>query len=93
MAFEGILPVGITIIGISSGCICLTVRSEGLPALKALWEMYESGSLHKSLQDLLVTKEINELAEEEVNLDVFIDQDSYNNACRDLLIQENKSRF
>ena len=55
--------------------------------------MYESGSLHKSLQDLLVTKEINELAEEEVNLDVFIDQDSYNNACRDLLIQENKSRF
>ena len=93
-AFAGILPVGASIIAIGSGCVCLTVQVESLPALKALWEMYESGFLQKSLQDILVTKEINEMAEgEEVELQLNIDQDSYRNAYLDLFMVENEGKF
>ena len=94
VAFAGILPVGTSIIAIGSGCVCLTVRVESLPALKALWERYESGFLQKSLQDILVTKEINEMAEgEEVELQVNIDQNSYRNAYLDLFMVENEGKF
>ena len=94
VAFAGILPVGTSIIAIGSGCVCLTVRVESLPALKALWEMYENGFLQKSLQDILVIKEINEMAEgEEVELQVNINQDSYRNAYLDLFMVENEGKF
>ena len=93
-AFTGILHVGALITNIESECVCLTVRVENLSALKELWERYENGFLQKSLQDILVTKEINEMAEgEEVELQVNIDQDSYRNAYLDLFMVENEGKF
>ena len=88
------LPSGVKLIELSKGCLCLTVQAESLSALRALWEMYGNGSLQNSLEDFLVTDEIKKMAEEKVVvLEVNIDQDSYRNACLDLLIVENEGWF
>ena len=88
------LPVGVRLIELSKGCVCFTVQAESLSALKALWERYENGSLQKCLEDLLVTDEIKKMAEgKDVKLKVNIDQDSYRNACLDLLIVENEGKL
>ena len=88
------LPAGVKLIELSKGCVCFTVQAESLSALKELWERYENGSLRNSLEDLLVTDDIKKMAEEEdVELKVNIDQDSYRNACLDLLIVENEGGF
>ena len=93
-ALKAALPVGSKLIDISMKCICFTVQAECLSALKALWERYENGSLQKSFEDLLVTDEIKKMAEGKVvELKVNIDQDSYRNACLDLLIVENEGKL
>ena len=88
------LPAGVKLIELSKGCVCFTVQAESLSALKELWERYENGSLQNYLEDLLVTDEIKKMAEEkDVELKVNIDQDSYRNACLDLLIAKNEGGF
>ena len=87
------LPAGVELIKMSKGCVCFTVKAESLSALKALWERYENGSLQKSLEDLLITDEINKMAEgKAVELRVNIDQDSYRNACLSLFTAEKEGR-
>ena len=79
---------------VGPGCICFKVQSKTLSALKALCERYESGSLRKSLQELLVTNEIKRMAEgKEVELKVNFDQDSYRNSYFDLFIAEKEGRL
>ena len=88
------LPAGVKLIELSKGCVCFTVQAESLSALKELWERYESGSLRNSLKNLLVTDQIKNMAKErEVELKVNMDQDSYQNVCFDLLIEENEGGF
>ena len=93
-AFSVALPAGVKLLEMSKDSVSFTVQAESLPALKELWERYENGSLRNSLEDLLVTDDIKKMAEEEdVELKVNIDQDSYRNACLDLLIVENEGGF
>ena len=90
-AFSIALPAGVKLLEMSKDSVSFTVQAESLPALKELWERYENGSLRNSLEDLLVTDDIKKMTEEEdVELKVNIDQDSYRNACLDLLIVENE---
>ena len=92
-AFSIALPAGVKLLEMSKDSVSFTVQAESLPALKELWERYENGSLRNSLEDLLVTDDIKKMTEEEdVELKVNIDQDSYRNACLDLLIVENEGR-
>ena len=89
-----VLPAGVKLIELSKGSICFTVQAESLSSLKELWGRYENGSLQSSLKDLLVTDQIKNMAKErEVELKVNMDQDSYRNACFDLLIEENEGGF
>ena len=89
-----IMGPNITISKVESGCICFKLQAKTLSALKALWERYESGSLRKSLQELLVTDEIKRMAEgKEVELKVNFDQDSYRNSYFDLFIAEKEGRL
>ena len=84
-----VLPAGVALLNVGPGCVCLTLQADNLSALKALWERHKSGSLQKSLQELLVTDEIKGMADgKEIKVKVNADLDSYRNAYLHLFIAE-----
>ena len=85
---EAILPAATNLCAISNRSLCFTVQAESRDALRALWERYLDGSLQSRLQEFLVTEEIIQLADgEEVILSVYIDEEEFNNASLDLMVQ------
>ena len=84
-----VLPAGVALLNVRPGCVCLTLQADNLSALKALWERHKSGSLQKSLQELLVTDEIKGMVDgKEVEVKVNVDLDTYRNAYLDHFIAE-----
>ena len=73
-----VLPAGANLIQMTEGCVCLKVQVESLAALETLWRLYKDGTLKASLQALLVTDEIKELASgEHVEAVVTIEEQEY----------------
>ena len=76
-----VLPAANVLRAISEGSVCFTVQAENEPALEALWERYQDGTLQRDLQNFLVTDLIRQRADgEEVMLTVYIDEKEFRNA-------------
>ena len=83
-----VLPAGTSLVQLTDGCVCLTVRAETLSALTTLWKLYQDGTLEKRLYDFFVTEEVRERAGgEEVEMNVTIDEYEYERACLELIIK------
>ena len=82
-----VIPAGIKLIGVGTGCICFTIQADNLMGLTALWNMYEDGTLKKRLFDFFVTDEMRTLAggEENVELTVTIGKKEYEKVYFELL--------
>ena len=88
-----VLPAGARLLQIAEGSVILKVQAENSSALYALWSLYTDGTLRESLQALLVTDEIKELAGgEQVEVMVTIDEQEYDKA-REELISEAQGEF
>ena len=83
---ECVLPAGTSLIQITEGCICLTVRAENLSSLETLWSLYKDGTLKARLQDFFVTEEVlEELAGgEKLEVIVTIEEGEYQKALHEL---------
>ena len=80
-----VLPAGTSLVQLTDGCVCLTVRAETLSALTTLWKLYQDGTLEARLYDFFVTDEVIERAGgEEVEVNVTIEEQEYEKACREL---------
>ena len=85
---EVILPAGNFLRGIRNGSLCFTVQAEDREALQLLWEQYQDNTLKTKLQDFLVTEEIKQLADgEDVIVTVHIDEQEYQDACLDFVME------
>ena len=81
-----VLPAGTSLVQLTDGCLCLTVRAETLSALTTLWKLHKNGTLETRLYDFFVTDEIRERAGgEEVEVNVTIDEYEYERACLELI--------
>ena len=82
-----VLPAGLKLIGMGTGCVCFTIQADNLMGLTALWNMYEDGTLKKRLFDFFVTDEMRTLAggEENVELTVTIGKKEYEKVYFELL--------
>ena len=81
-----VLPAGTSLVQLTDGCVCLTVRAETLSALTTLWKLYQDGTLEARLYDFFVTDEVRERAGgEEVEMNVSIDECEYEKACLELI--------
>ena len=81
-----VLPAGTSLVQMTDGCVCLTVRAQTLSALTTLWNLYQDGTLQKRLYDFFVTDEVRELAEgETVEVNVTIEEEEYQKACLELI--------
>ena len=70
-----VLPAGANLIQMTEGCVCLKVQVESLAALETLWRLYKDGTLKATLQALLGTEEIVDLASgEHVEAVVTVDE-------------------
>ena len=81
------IPAGIKLIGVGTGCICFTIQADNLMGLTALWNMYEDGTLKKRLFNFFVTDEMKTRAggEENVELTVTIEKEEYEKAYFELV--------
>ena len=85
---EAILPAANSLRAIGNGSLCFTVQAEDRAALQLLWEQYQNNTLQKKLQDFLVTEEIKQLADgEDVIVTVHIDEQEYQDACLDFVME------
>ena len=81
------------LVEISEGSLCFTVQAETSSALKELWDMYKGGTLQNHLQVFLVTDEIKQLASgEDVEVNVYIDEQEYKAAYLDLLLLQKQGK-
>ena len=82
-----VIPAGIKLIGVGTGCICFTIQADNLMGLTALWNMYEDGTLKKRLFNFFVTDEMKTRAggEENVELTVTIEKEEYEKAYFELV--------
>lgn len=88
-----VLPAATKLCAITDGSLCFTVQAESREALMALREQYLDGSLQNSLQQFLVNEEIKQLTGgEEVILTVHIDEQEFNDAMLDLMM-ERQSKY
>ena len=88
-----VLPAGANLIQMTEGCVCLKVQVESLAALETLWRLYKDGTLKATLQALLVTEEIIELASgEHVEAVVTIDEQEYEKV-RNKLANEPQGKY
>jgi len=88
---EAVLPAATELRALSESSVCFTIQAENMPALKALWDQYQDGTLQRNLQQFLVTDDIRQLANrEEVIVSVQIDEQVFNDACLSLIIAENQ---
>ena len=88
-----VLPTGATLIQISDGCVCLKVQVESLAALETLWSLYQGETLKETLQALLVTDEMRELAGgEQIEAIVTIDEQEYEKV-RNKLANQAQGKF
>ena len=86
---QALLPAATTLRTMGQGSLCFTVQAENKPALEALWQRYQDGTLQRNLQEFLVTDDIRQLASgEEVILSAYIDEQDYNNAWLGISIAE-----
>ena len=84
---EAILPAANSLRAIGNGSLCFTVQAEDRAALQLLWEQYQDNTLQARLQDFLVTEEIKQLADgEDVIVTVHIDEQEYQDACLDFMM-------
>ena len=84
-----VLPAGVKLIQIAEGSVIFKVQAEDISALDDLWSLYTNGSLKESLQALVVTDEMRELAGgEQVEVIVTIDQLEYEKAWKELISEE-----
>ena len=91
---EAVLPAATELRTLSESSVCFTIQAENMPALKALWDQYQDGTLQRNLQQFLVTDDIRQLANgEEVIMSVQIDEQDFNDACLSLIIAENQGRY
>lgn len=82
---DAVLPAAAALQAISEGSLCFTVQLENKPALEALLEQYQDGTLQRKLQQFLVTDAIKQLADgEEVMVSVYINEQELKNASLDL---------
>ena len=90
---QALLPAATTLRTMGQGSLCFTVQAENKPALEALWQRYQDGTLQRNLQEFLVTDDIRQLASsgEEVILSAYIDEQDYNNAWLSISIAEQQS--
>ena len=85
---EAILPAANSLRAIGNGSLCFTVQAEDRAALQLLWEQYQDNTLQAKLQDFLVTEEIKQLADgEDVIVTVHIDEQEYQDACLDFVME------
>ena len=83
-----VLPAGTSLVNLTDGCVCLTVRAETLSALTTLWNLYQDGTLERRLYNFFVTDEVKERADgETVEVTVTIEEQEYDKACRELIIE------
>ena len=90
-----VLPAGATLIQISDGCVCLKVQVESLAALETLWSLYQGGTLKETLQALLVTDEMRDLAiagGKQIEAIVTIDEQEYEKV-RNKLANQAQGKF
>lgn len=90
-----VLPTGATLIQISDGCVCLKVQVESLAALETLWSLYQGGTLKETLQALLVTDEMRDLAiagGKQIEAIVTIDEQEYEKV-RNKLANQAQGKF
>ncbi|KAL9984368.1 hypothetical protein ACROYT_G006653 [Oculina patagonica] len=81
-----VLPAGTSLVQLTDGCVCLTVRAETLSALTTLWKLYQDGTLETRLYDFFVTDEVRERAGgKEVEVNVTIEEQEYEKACLELI--------
>ena len=87
--FNGVvLPAGNFLRAIRNGSLCFTVQAEDREALQLLWEQYQDNTLQTKLQDYVVTEEIKQLADgEDVIVTVHIDEQEYQDACLDFVLE------
>ena len=91
---EAVLPEQTNLRTVSESSVCFTVQAENMPALKALWERYQDGTLQRNLQNFLVTEDIRQMANgEEVIVTVHIDEQEFNDACLSLIVPENQGKY
>ncbi len=83
------LPSGVLLIGISAGCLKLSLRADSLSSLKELWKRYTQGVLQNDLRQALLTPDLLHFAEagQNVELEVQIDERVYQEACLDLMVK------
>ncbi|KAL9958941.1 hypothetical protein ACROYT_G036018 [Oculina patagonica] len=84
------LPAGIILIGMSRGCLKLSLRADSLSSLKELWKRYTEGVLQNDLRQALLTPDLLHFAEagQNVELEVQIDDSIYQEACMDLITEQ-----
>ena len=90
-----VLPTGATLIQISDGCVCLKVQVESLAALETLWSLYQGETLKETLQALLVTDEMRDLAiagGKQIEAIVTIDEQEYEKV-RNKLANQAQGKF
>ena len=80
-----VLPAGTSLVNITDGCVCLTVQAETLSALTTLWNLYQDGTLEKRLYNFFVTHEVGRAGGETVEVNVTIEEEEYDKACRELI--------
>ncbi|PFX20638.1 uncharacterized protein LOC111336627 [Stylophora pistillata] len=88
--FNGaILPAATSLRAIGNGSLCFTVQAENRAALQLLWQQYQTKILQTRLQAFLVSDEIRQLADgDEVIVTVYIDEQEYQDACLDFVMEE-----
>ena len=83
------LPAGVILMGMSTGCLKLSLQADSLSSLKELWKRYTQGILQDALNEALLTPDLRQFAEEgkDVQLEVQIDEKIYREACLDLMVK------
>lgn len=84
------LPAGVILVGMSTGCVKLSLQADSQSSLKELWKRYNNGSLQKDLCQALLTPDLLQFADskETVELEVQIDEKVYQDASLDLMVHE-----
>ncbi|XP_078359421.1 uncharacterized protein LOC144643904 isoform X2 [Oculina patagonica] len=87
-----VFPAGTSLVQLTDGCVCLTVRAETLSALTTLWSLYQDGTLETRLYDFFVTDEVKQRAGgEEMEVNVTIEEQEYEKACRELISEAHEA--
>ncbi len=84
------LPAGVILIGMSTGCLKLSLQAESLSSLKKLWKRYTEGLLQEHLCQVLLTPDLRKFADstKKLQLEVQIDRKIFQEACLDLMVLE-----